>query len=1013
MPEIDFGVVTSFNGLSVTLIARKDGNSGWWLEGQSSSGAGWKVGAFFQSQMEKMGLGTLKLPDSIEELEVTRLDVAYHAGSGEMRLSAHVDFPVDGNMLDLAVKAGTHTGLSFVLQLAGQDFTVTFNDEQDKAFIATYHHEPDKPPLSLTDLARDALPALGDLPVELEVEQVLFTHYPAQDQGEAVTLLAVEVDGQADLGQLPLAGKAFPDGQAPSVDGFRLLLASRPCSKKDVTTINTLLPKGLTPLPEDLGQGVTLSALLNLIGGETHSFLLALGAGEPQESQGDAEAQPAAVLATADPGAQTPASPGNVKWIAVQKTFGPVYLARIGLGFSEGQARFLLDASLSLGGITFSMIGLGVSTTLKPFAPHFELSGLGLDFDRTPVEIGGAFLRSLVNGTDEYSGAAVIRMETFSLAALGSYAELNGQASLFVYAVLDYPLGGPSFFFVTGLAAGFGYNRRVLLPDVSQVANFPLVQAAVQGSGPPADPLAELQVLDQDIPIALGSIFLAAGVHFTSFKQIDSFALLVASFDRGFELDVLGLSTVLVPSPDEGETKEPLAEIQLALRATFAPEQGFLGVQAQLTSASYILSHNCHLSGGFAFYSWFFGEHAGDFVLTVGGYHPSFQAPAHYPQVPRLAFDWQVDESISVQGQAYYALTSSAFMVGGSLQASWHSGPFRAWFNLGVDFLIAWKPYHYDAQLHLDVGASYTYDLFGTHTLSVDVGADLHIWGPEFSGKAEVDLDIVSFTVSFGADSPALGTPIDWPTFKKSFLPADDQVCGISVQGGLERTLGQGDDVRWIINPKELVLAVNSLVPSSTVSLSGDEGSIKGGNPFGIAPMGVETLQSVTTVVITREKGNVGDDFMIEGVTKSMPTGLWGSVQAIPYFLIEILPSPNLNGPRFVDALAGIQIQPKPPDHPSETLPLDVQNLLFDLELIDGAYKWIVYASFLEIEPLEDEHIRRETIRAEWGSEQTKAKRNDLMQALNLTEHVTTDRDTVDQFRVPPSVLIKTAGGVG
>ena len=35
------------------------------------------------------------------------------------------------------------------------------------------------------------------------------------------------------------------------------------------------------------------------------------------------------------------------------------------------------------------------------------------------------------------------------------------------------------------------------------------------------------------------------------------------------------------------------------------------------------------------------------------------------------------------------------------------------------------------------------------------------------------------------------------------------------------------------------------------------------------------------------------------------------------------------------------------------------------------------------------------------------------MQALNLTEPVTTDRDTVDQFRVPPSVLVKTAGGVG
>ena len=836
MPDINFGVVTSLGGTSVTLIARKDGESGWWLEGQSSSGTGMEVGKFLQSQMESLGGGTLKLPAFIETLEVTQLEVAYHTGSGELRLGAHVDFLVDGNMLDLAVNVGTHTGLSFVLQLAGQDFTVTFNEGQGKAFIATYEHEPDKPPLSLTDLAREALPALGDLPVEIEVEQVLFAHHPAQAQGEALTLLAVEVDGRVDLGHLPLAGEAFPAGQAPSLDGFRLLLASRPCSKKDVTNLNTLLQnssqKDLTLLPvldEGLSRGVTLSALMKSIGGETHTFLLALDAGKSQEPLAGAGAQPSVVLAAADPGTQPPAPPGNVKWIAVQKAFGPVHLARIGLGFSAGRARFLLDASLSLGGITFSMMGLGVSTTLKPFDPQFELSGLGLDFDRTPVEIGGAFLHSLVNGVDEYSGAAVIRMETFSLAALGSYAELDGQPSLFVYAVLDYPLGGPSFFFVTGLAAGFGYNRRVLLPDVSQVANFPLVQAAVQGSGPPADPLAELQVLDQDIPVELGSIFLAAGVHFTSFKQINSFALLVASFDRGFELDVLGLSTVLVPSPDEGEPKEPLAEIQLALRATFAPEQGFLGVQAQLTSASYILSRNCHLSGGFAFYSWFFGEHAGDFVLTVGGYHPSFQAPAHYPQVPRLAFDWQVDESISVQGQAYYALTSSAFMVGGSLQAAWHSGPFRAWFNLGVDFLIAWKPYHYDAQLHLDVGASYTYDLFGTHTLSVDVGADLHIWGPEFSGKAEIDLDIVSFTVSFGADSPALATPVDWPTFKNLSCPPTTRFAASRCKVASSTPSVRGIICAGSSIPNQLVLAVNSLVPSSTVSLSGGEGPSKAG----------------------------------------------------------------------------------------------------------------------------------------------------------------------------------------
>ncbi len=46
---------------------------------------------------------------------------------------------------------------------------------------------------------------------------------------------------------------------------------------------------------------------------------------------------------------------------------------------------------------------------------------------------------------------------------------------MFLYAVLNFPIGGPPFFFVTGLSAGFGFNRKLVIPDITGVATFPFV----------------------------------------------------------------------------------------------------------------------------------------------------------------------------------------------------------------------------------------------------------------------------------------------------------------------------------------------------------------------------------------------------------------------------------------------------------------------------------------------------------------------------------------------------------
>ncbi|HYR43254.1 MAG TPA: DUF6603 domain-containing protein, partial [Terriglobia bacterium] len=507
-------------------------------------------------------------------------------------------------------------------------------------------------------------------------------------------------------------------------------------------------------------------------------------------------------VTTTDKSATPSATPAaNVKWFALQKSFGPVHFERVGVQYQNGALWFLLDASLSAAGLTISLDGLAVGSGLQRFSPQFTLHGLGIDYNGGGVvEIGGAFLRTKSANTtsDSYTGTAVIKTKAATISGFGSYAELNGHSSLFVYAFLDYPLGGPAFFFVTGLAAGFGYNRKLIIPSIDKVADFPLVKEAL-GLDTPDKLLSELVKLQPYIPPTLGEVFLAVGIRFTTFKLIDSFALLAIEFGNRVVFNIIGLSTAIVPTPEAGKSVTPLAEVQMAWKATFDPAEGFLGLNAQLTSNSYILSRDCHLSGGFAFYSWFSGEHAGDFVQTMGGYHPAFNVPAHYPSVPRLQFNWKVTDNLTLKGDAYYALCGSALMAGGHLEATWESGDLKAWFNAGADFLIQWKPYHYDARIYVDIGVSYTFkiNLLFTSirmTISIDVGADLHIWGPDFSGHASVHLWIISFGISFGAGASQEPQPIDWPTFKASFLPAvndgqlRDNTCSIAVMDGLVRT---------------------------------------------------------------------------------------------------------------------------------------------------------------------------------------------------------------------------------
>lgn len=268
-------------------------------------------------------------------------------------------------------------------------------------------------------------------------------------------------------------------------------------------------------------------------------------------------------------------------------------------------------------------------------------------------------------------------------------------------------------------------------------------------------------------------------MRLTTFELINSTVVVVIALDRGFEIDVLGISRMALPTEELA-----LVSVELALKARFNSEEGVLSVQAQLTDNSYIFSHDCQLTGGFAFFIWY---PQGQFVLTLGGYNPVFAKPAQFPDVPRLGFNWSIGELIVIKGGCYFALTDTCVMAGGSLSATASFGPVSAWFDAYLDFLVSWDPFAYEFDIGVEIGASLSIEIcfFGCITIGITIslGAQLAIAGPPFHGTAAIDAYVTTITVAFG-DPPAPPPYItDWGVFAGKYLTTGDpSLSAVSIQ---------------------------------------------------------------------------------------------------------------------------------------------------------------------------------------------------------------------------------------
>lgn len=684
-------------------------------------------------------------------------------------------------------------------------------------------------------------------------------------------------------------------------------------------------------------------------------------------------------------------------WISVKKQIGPCMIRRVKVSFEEGEIVVALDAAVTISVLTLDFLELQARINLaKILEPSFGLQGLAVSVSKDPLFISGGLYYE--KKEDKYTGELTIQYQQFSFVGLGSYqpAAEGRKEAFFAYLFVGYAFGGPPCFYVTGLAAGFGVNQKIQVPDIWHIADFPFIQAA-EGKKKAGNAGEILEAAGSYIKTEEGSDFITAGVRFTSFGMVESIVLLNVEFGRKLEISLLGLSQMDLPP----KASNPIVHGTLALKAVFCPEDGILQIEGALTSEAYIFTKDCHITGGFAFYSWFSGEHAGDFVITVGGYHPNFQKKPHYPTVERVGIRWNISKELSLSGEAYFALVPSCLMAGGKLDLLYQAGKLKAWCHLAADFLIQWNPFYYDIAVSASLGVSYRLDLlFIHHTFTLEVSASMHLWGPEFAGEVRIKWSIISFTIGFNRNSKRGALPICWKEFRERFLDEKPgELHGIEnkdfplVKVGIARGKLKEAEGVFYIDKVTGKIRIESQMPCQriVVQKNGKEGQkeivAKGQN--GIVPMGMSSLKAELFLHIQKE-GTDGkwQDVAVdgEGVFMDAPSALWDVKQ------------PDMNQGMLPGLLKGYSFIPQ--DQKGPALPedparwYDMQILLENEEhLAKGRPLWHEVEALLDHgnKKADYQAMGENPIRDEWLSqlsEPYKVQGPEEIDASHFSQHV-------------------------
>ena len=231
-----------------------------------------------------------------------------------------------------------------------------------------------------------------------------------------------------------------------------------------------------------------------------------------------------------------------------------------------------------------------------------------------------------------------------------------------------------------------------------------------------------------------GQHWIAAGIQFIAFGFIYGKVVVAIGFGNKFSMQILGMAAFGI---------EPICYFEIGIEVT-ADEEKFI-MRARLSPNSYVIHPDIFsLQGDFALCAWYAEPHKGDFLFSIGGYHPLFAKPEHYPELIRVGCKATVYNFVHLSVEVFFCCTPQALMAGAKASLWAEFAGIEAGLDVYVDVLMKWDPFFLRARL----GVHVWFVFFGRH----EIGVDLEIWTPKFGGMATIDLALVEFDIEFGAE---------------------------------------------------------------------------------------------------------------------------------------------------------------------------------------------------------------------------------------------------------------------
>jgi hypothetical protein len=251
---------------------------------------------------------------------------------------------------------------------------------------------------------------------------------------------------------------------------------------------------------------------------------------------------------------------------------------------------------------------------------------------------------------------------------------------------------------------------------------------------------------------------------------------------------------------------------------------------------------------------------------------------------------------ISIMGEAYFAVTPKCCMGGGMLSVKYNLKLIEAHFYAHADFLIAWNPLHFIADIGVTVGVTLHAKIgpFGGD-LTADCGADLHLEGPPFGGKVRVKVLFASFDIYFGnrpPPPPPLSLNEFWDLLSRSAnQPSAPRDVGVTLVVESGYVPDQNKDVTpepgtpWIVLAGQFKFSIQCRFAVDSVQFHGEDGMIHKvlqGKDVYAKPMHLTNPASSQLVVSIRKrelKSKLVGGFTFGKILKNVPSAQWGTCQ--------------------------------------------------------------------------------------------------------------------------------------